>query len=128
SAGITTSRVRLLCLLFTDALSDELVAKAANVFARQSVPFEHVAGDFNVYDRLPLGSHFSRAAYGRLAIPEVARHFAPRTLYLDADTLAIGDLEPLARARLECTVAAVQSRVIPTCGSPGGVRDWQRRG
>jgi lipopolysaccharide biosynthesis glycosyltransferase len=129
SAAVRTD-AKALYLLFGDDLDDEFVAAAREAFDRHSVPFEYVRGDFSPYASLPQGYYFTRAAYGRLGIPAIATEFARRLLYLDADTLVLHDVAPLCTVELSDRriVGAVQSRGIPTLGSPGGVLDWSRRG
>jgi lipopolysaccharide biosynthesis glycosyltransferase len=129
SAAVRTD-ANALYLLFGDDLDDEFVAAARKAFDRHSVLFEYVHGDFSPYASLPQGYHFTRAAYGRLGIPAIATEFGRRMLYLDADTLVLRDVAPLGGVDLSDgqVVGAVQSRGIPTLGSPGGVLDWSRRG
>jgi len=123
----TQTAVRVLCLLVGDQLSPGLVSSIAETFDRLSVPFEYADGDLREWSTLPTGYHFTRAAYGRLRVPEIARNFAARTLYLDADTLVLGDIADLAELEFAPgnVVGAVGSLLIPTCASPGGVPDWR---
>jgi lipopolysaccharide biosynthesis glycosyltransferase len=126
AARCTTSTI---CLLIGDQLQQEFVAAAEDAFARLSIPFEYVEADFGDFGSLPLGFHLSRAAYGRLHVPSTARRFASRTLYLDADTLVIGDIAALAETDFgkAAVVAAVRSRLHPTVRL-GGIDDWEQRG
>ena len=129
SAG-ARSTTSTICLLVGDRIRADLVTAAYGAFARSAVPFEYVDADLAEFSSLPLGYWYSRAAYGRLAVPEAGRRFAPRTLYLDADTLAIGDIATLTEIDFGQThvAAAVRSATIPTCGFPGGISDWEERG
>lgn len=52
----------------------------------------------------PLGNHFSIAAYARLLLPELRPDLA-RAIYLDADTLPLADISPLATLTLSPTEA-----------------------
>jgi lipopolysaccharide biosynthesis glycosyltransferase len=127
SAGAqsTTSTV---CVLIGDELRPDFVAAAENAFANFSIPFKFVEADFTEFSSLPLGFHFSRAAYGRLRVAEAAVRFAPRTLYLDADTLTIGDIAPLAALNFgeKHAAAAVRSRLLPRLISED-VPGWAQR-
>ena len=99
SAG-ARSTIPTICLLIGDQLSTEQVATAEGVFAHHALPFQCVQVDLAEFSSLPLGLWYSRATYARLHVPEIAARFASRTLYLDADTLTIGDVAPLADDRL----------------------------
>ena len=129
SAGIR-STASVVCLLVGDGLLGSFVTASQEAFARFGIRCDHVPVDLREFDGLPLGSHFSRATYGRLRVAEAARPLAPRTLYLDADTLVVGDISPLAALKLGATyvAAAVRARGIPTCSSPGGITDWETSG
>lgn len=113
-----------------DDLDPDAVTDARKLFQRYRVPFKYVEGDFSGLDHLPVSNHLSRTTYGRLLIPAAAVDLAPKTLYVDADTLTVGDVAPLLQVTLEQHViaAAVPSRDIPTCSSSGGIRDWRERG
>ncbi len=123
------STVRVICILVGDGHSDAFLEAARATFALHGIPFEHLAVDFDEFEGLPLGFHFSRAAYGRLCIPETAIQFAARTIYVDADTLTLGDLAALSKYELgdEHVLAAVRARGIPAVSSSGGVTDWEAR-
>jgi lipopolysaccharide biosynthesis glycosyltransferase len=129
SAGLHSSP-ETICVLIGDSLDEAFVACATSLFTRFHIRFEHVAADLGRYTSLPLGFHFSRAAYGRLLAVSATAGYAPRTLYLDADTLVIADISPLATFEIgeSHVVAAVRAFDIPTCGSPGGVANWEQRG
>ncbi|WP_173062019.1 glycosyltransferase family 8 protein [Phytohabitans houttuyneae] len=67
--------------------------------------------------RFPVTGWASRAVYLRLAIPQVVTD-EPVVLYLDADTLVLGDLGPLLRQPLEgAPLAAVRDPQNPTVGA-----------
>ena len=129
SAG-ARSTASTLCLLFGDRLEADFITSAEDAFSRSGIPFKYVEADFTSFSSLPQRFHFTRAAYGRLCVPEVARRFAPLTLYLDADTLVMCDIAPLARLGLgtKHVAAAVRDRWRLTVSSPNGVIDWEERG
>lgn len=67
---------------------------------RLRIPDARVAG-------LPVHGYFTAAMWYRILLPELLPH-ADRVLYLDADTLVLDDLSPLARLDLgDAPVAAV---------------------
>ena len=69
------------------------------------------------------------AAVARLAMAERAAELAPRSLYLDADTLATAPLAPLLAAPLDGDpFGAVRDAAIPDVTHKNGVRGWQRLG
>jgi len=71
-------------------------------------------------DPLPSPGRFSRAAYGRFFVHELA-HGADRVIYLDADTLPVQPIHELAQMNLNGAVAAaVRDDYISTLGSPEG--------
>jgi len=129
SAG-ARSTASTLCLLFGDQLEADFITSAEDAFSRIGIPFEYVDADFTNFSSLPQRFHFTRAAYGRLCVPDVARRFAPLTLYLDADTLVMSDIAPLAELDLgeKHVAAAVRDRWRLTVSSPNGVIDWAQRG
>lgn len=48
---------------------------------------------------LPVFSHFTRAMYAKIFIPEIVQGVSDRVLYLDCDTLVTGPVAELARMR-----------------------------
>ena len=117
-----------MCLLVGGQLSTEQVATAEGVFAEHALAFQCVQVDLAEFSSFPLGLWYSRATYARLHVPEIVGRFASRTLYLDADTLAIADVAPLADIDFgeEHVLGAVRSSAIPTL--EGAVADWDERG
>lgn len=128
SAAARTS-VSTMCILLGDRLSGELSAAIQDAFGRLAIPFDYVEADFGEFSSFPTGFYLSRATYGRLCIAETGRRFASRTLYLDSDTLVVGDVAPLAQVNLgDHLIAAVRSWEHATVSSPGCVVDWEERG
>jgi lipopolysaccharide biosynthesis glycosyltransferase len=127
SAG-ARSTLPTICLLIGDQLSAEQVATAEDVFAHHGLLFQCVQVDLGEFSSFPLGLWYSRATYARLYVPEIAARFASRTLYLDADTLTVGDAAALTEVNFgeEHVLGAVHSSTIPTL--EGAVADWEERG
>jgi lipopolysaccharide biosynthesis glycosyltransferase len=114
------------CLLVGDRLAPDTSQAISDTFSRAGVAAEIVESDLKSFESLPAGFHFSRATYGRLLVPELAARLAERTLYLDADTLTVGDLAAAAQLPLGDHIAAA----VPsgTVSAPGAVADWRELG
>lgn len=114
------------CLLVGDRLALDTAKAIRGTFSQAGVAVEIAASDLKSFEHLPTGFHFSRAAYGRLLVPDFAADLAERTLYLDADTLTVGDLIRAADIPLGNHIAAA----VPsgTVSAPGAVADWRELG
>ena len=78
--------------------------------------------------RYPVSDWVSAAVYVRLAIPEVIPD-ERRVLYLDADTLVLGDLRPLLRQSLEGRpIGAVRDPQNPVIGRGIQLPGWDKLG
>ncbi|MEV7357323.1 glycosyltransferase family 8 protein [Kitasatospora sp. NPDC091276] len=78
--------------------------------------------------RYPVSDWVSGAVYVRLAIPEVIPD-ERRVLYLDADTLVLGDLRPLLRQSLDGRpVGAVRDPQNPVLGRGIQLPGWDQLG
>ncbi|WP_035847313.1 glycosyltransferase family 8 protein [Kitasatospora azatica] len=76
----------------------------------------------------PVSDWVSSAVYTRLSIPEVIPE-EPRVLYLDADTMVLGDLRPLLRRPLlGSPVGAVLDAQNPAIGYGIALPGWDRLG
>lgn len=76
----------------------------------------------------PVSDWVSGAVYVRLAIPEVVPD-ERRVLYLDADTMVVGDLRPLLRQSLDgCPVGAVRDPQNPVIGRGIQLPGWDQLG
>ncbi|MEV7118260.1 glycosyltransferase family 8 protein [Kitasatospora griseola] len=78
--------------------------------------------------RYPVSDWVSGAVYARLAIPEVISD-EHRVLYLDADTLVLGDLRPLLRQSLGGhPIGAVRDPQNPVIGRGIQLPGWEELG
>jgi lipopolysaccharide biosynthesis glycosyltransferase len=123
------SNMPVICVLVGDQLDADLASAVRDAFDRCAIPFRYVDARLDDLGSLPTGFHFSRATYGRLRVVDASGPLAPRTLYLDADTLTIGDISRLAHLPLKAgdVIAAVRASGIPTVASSDGVADWKER-
>jgi UDP-D-galactose:(glucosyl)LPS alpha-1,3-D-galactosyltransferase len=78
--------------------------------------------------RFPVSGWVSDAVYLRLALPDLVPD-APVVLYLDTDTLVVGDLRPLLRQPLHgAALAAVRDPQNPTVGAGIALPGWRHIG
>jgi UDP-D-galactose:(glucosyl)LPS alpha-1,3-D-galactosyltransferase len=78
--------------------------------------------------RYPISDWVSSAVYTRLSIPDVIPE-ETRVLYLDADTMVLGDLRPLLREPLlGSPVGAVLDAQNPTIGYGIALPGWEQLG
>ncbi|WP_426979998.1 glycosyltransferase family 8 protein (plasmid) [Pseudarthrobacter sp. O4] len=79
--------------------------------------------------RSPHNTYISQTAYARFLAPQLAQGSSDRILYLDADTLVKGSLEPLLTLPLGGRpAAAVCDRIIETVSHPQGLPNWRDLG
>jgi lipopolysaccharide biosynthesis glycosyltransferase len=77
---------------------------------------------------LPVTAWYSRAVFARLTIPDVIED-EPRVLYMDADTLVLGDLRPLLVRDLgDHPIGAARDPICPLIGHGPGMRGWRELG
>ncbi|MDT7783837.1 MAG: hypothetical protein QOF58_2256 [Pseudonocardiales bacterium] len=77
---------------------------------------------------LPIGAWYSKAIYGRMSIPDVIED-EPRVLYLDVDTLVLGDLRPLLVRDLGGhPIGAARDPICPLIGHGPGMPGWKALG
>ena len=128
-SAATNSTAPCICLFVADAVPAAVEEAIQHAFSKRGVPLEYVRADLGPYNHLPTGLHLTRAAYCRLLIPDLAESLAGLTLYVDADTLAIGDVAPLTTAlRPNDIVGAVRDRLIPVVGEASAIPDWRQHG
>jgi lipopolysaccharide biosynthesis glycosyltransferase len=76
--------------------------------------------------RSPHNTYISQTTYARFLAPQLARGSSDRILYLDADTLVRGSLEPLLSLPMGGRpAAAVRDRIIGTVSHPQGLPNWR---
>lgn len=72
---------------------------------------------------VPSDAQFPREAAVPLLLPWILPQDLEQVLFLDVDTLVLDDIASLWETGTQgYTVAAVQDRAIPTCGSPRGIK------
>ncbi|SMD18345.1 glycosyltransferase family 8 protein [Lentzea albidocapillata] len=77
---------------------------------------------------LPIGAWYSRAIYARMTIPDVIED-EPRVLYMDVDTLVLGDLRPLLVRDLGGhPIGAARDPISPLIGHGPGMPGWKALG
>lgn len=125
------SSIPVTCLFLADRIPGETRAELAEVFERHAVPCTIVAADLDPFDPFPAELHLTRTTYARLLVPATAEDLGPRTLYLDSDTLTIGDAAALASWPLDGNVVgACHGGDVGVWEQAGwaGMEDWRARG
>jgi lipopolysaccharide biosynthesis glycosyltransferase len=129
SAARSTSRpVR--CVLLADEVHPSQVAHAHDRFEAAGIPFEIVAIDPAPLEGLRTDEPWGRAANARLLLTRELHESAPRTLYLDTDTLTVGSLDELLDVDLQgMPLAAVADETVPVVSAgAAGVVHWRALG
>jgi len=118
------------CVIVDCALEPTSRATLEALFVRHRVKLEWLVADLDSLRRLPVDAvHLGPEAYARLDVPAAVRDGAARTVYIDADTLTVGPIEPLAVTDLAgATVGAVQDLRVQFVSDPDGVAGWRRLG
>ncbi|MCO5350293.1 MAG: glycosyltransferase family 8 protein [Bryobacteraceae bacterium] len=76
---------------------------------------------------VPSDARFPREAAMPLLLPLILPEHLDRVLFIDADTLVLDDLTPLAEVDFgDSTLAAVPDAAIPSCAAPRGVKTGSR--
>ncbi len=96
--------------------------------ARLKVDFVEV--DLSLLNGLPVYGHTGAMTYARLLVGTVIGKEISRALYIDADTMARGDISPLAEAVAvqRTPLAGVQECGTCTVSCDGGVFNWREIG
>src|SRR5687767_2559114 len=85
----------LLVTVLVDAVNRQTLAAVEGSLPKGAAVIEWVSANLPRFADLKTPLHVSRVTYARLMLPEVFAQEAGRLLYLDADTLVLGDLEKL---------------------------------
>lgn len=117
------------CLFLGVGLAPATVARIERVFAAVRISLEVVDVDSGSLRGVALPPGLPEAAYARLDLASAARKIAPRSLYVDADTLTTTSLAALLDVDLGgAPFAAVRDSAIPSVSHRLGVGGWQRLG
>ena len=129
-SAATSARQPPPCLLIDCGITAEHRAVLDSAFAAQSVELHWFEADLDALRALPVDApHLGPETYARLDVPTHLRDRARRTVYLDADTLTVGDIDYLATCDLGGqTLAAVQDARVRLVSAPNGVTGWERLG
>lgn len=115
------------CLLVDCGITAARRSEVERVFAVHGVPLIWRSVGETQFAGLPLTEHLTAATYARLAVPELVGDLAPRSLYVDADTLTVASVEEVLGIDLAGNpVGAVQDARIGVVSRPGGVTGWRR--
>ena len=130
SAAKNYRGVQPLHLLILDAgISDASRRRISEVLAPLSCRVDWILVPDRAFEGTPVRSHISRAAYARLALPELVAPEVQKVLYLDSDTVVEGDLAELfATDVADHALAAVQDPICPVVSSPHGIKEYRSLG
>lgn len=92
--------------LFSASMSDSHVRRFTQLVARYDQKFEFYRLKDEAFSGLPVSNRISNAAYYRILIPENIDSQVDRYLYLDADLIVTGKLEPLFMIDMDDKVIA----------------------
>ncbi|TCV93499.1 glycosyltransferase family 8 protein [Biostraticola tofi] len=94
--------------LFTTGLNDSNRKKLLTLTARRSIALSFHIYNSSYFDRMPSTGRYAKTIYYRLFMPLLLREMTSRFIYLDADILCVGSIEPLlALAFDDKTICAV---------------------
>ena len=101
---------------------------------RRSLDLDSVTISWHTADRsrlvgVPLWGRLPISVYNKLLVPDVLPEEIHTALWLDSDTLVLGDISPLwDEGILDSTVRAVQDSVVPLVSSDLGVARYREFG
>jgi lipopolysaccharide biosynthesis glycosyltransferase len=86
-------------VILSDISYSDCIPQLKRVLKDFDFTFDHPGYDF---DSLPTGFHFNVTTYWRLALPQVlSKYEIKKAVYLDADTLVLGDITELYNIDIE---------------------------
>ena len=113
---------------------DEDIPEIDKTNLRRSLDLDAVTISWHAADRsqlvgVPLWGRLPLCVYNKLLVPDVLPDEVHTALWLDSDTLALGDISPLwDEGTGDNTVGAVQDSVIPLVSSDMGVARYRELG
>ncbi|HVS85449.1 MAG TPA: glycosyltransferase [Gaiellaceae bacterium] len=116
------------CLFLDCGCSEQTLARMRRAFERWSVPLRIEPVEEALAD-LHTEAYVSRATYGSLLAAGLVGDHSERTLFLDCDTVTLGNIAPLLASELHGrTIGAVQDARLRYVSGEMGVPDWRERG
>jgi lipopolysaccharide biosynthesis glycosyltransferase len=113
---------------------DEGIPEPEKARLARSLDVETVTMSWHTPDRsrlvgVPLWGRLPVCVYNKLLVPDVVPEEVPTVLWLDCDTLVLGDISPLSdEGTGGNTVRAVQDSVVPLVSSDMGVARYRELG
>jgi lipopolysaccharide biosynthesis glycosyltransferase len=99
--------------IFCGQFSASLRRRVADSVPHGSVTIRWVPVDLTPFERFSTLPHISKMTFARFMIPRIFSKDVRRALYLDADILVLGDLDPLWETDLKgAVVGAVLDRIL----------------
>ena len=113
---------------------DEDIPEPEKAHLRRSLDLDAVTISWHTADRsrlvgVPLWGRLPVCVYNKLLVPDVLPEEVHTALWLDSDTLVLGDISPLwDEGTADSTVRAVQDSVVPLVSSDMGVARYRELG
>ena len=113
---------------------DENIPEPEKARVRSSLDLDAVTISWHTADRsrlvgVPLWGRLPISVYNKLLVPDVLPEEVHTALWLDSDTLVLGDISPLwDEGTADSTVRAVQDPVVPLVSSDLGVARYREFG
>ena len=132
---LTSARSHLPARRYLDIhVIDENIPEPEKAHLRRSLDLDAVTISWHTADRsrlvgVPLWGRLPISVYNKLLVPDVLPEEIHTALWLDSDTLVLGDISPLwDEGILDSTVRAVQDSVVPLVSSDLGVARYRELG
>ena len=113
---------------------DENIPEPEKAHLRRSLDLDAVTISWHTADRsrlvgVPLWGRLPLCVYNKLLVPDVLPEEVHTALWLDSDTLVLGDISPLwDEGSADGTVHAVQDSLVPLVSSDMGVARYRELG